>query len=295
MARRTAAEKAAEAADALTAWLDGFAAKTPRPEAVQADTGAETGDTSGGGEGVSGESDAALCSGCARGRAAAADTRDGGPAPAGDVLRLANPDWLEHRLVVSGPAEELARFRATAAGPGVIPWQVDLDGAEEDLFHLLVAPPAPHKRVLSAAGARIVAAELRDAMQRQQALALAELARGGRACPFDLHALLPVPGVVLALGPDHPEALAWLWTHWGTTRGLRRVEVTPAPRSRRRRLLPEGAAVASEPEPGQEAWHLGFWSADWTPWHALARLAERWPGLRFQVQPLYDEREGGGA
>jgi hypothetical protein len=209
------------------------------------------------------------------------------------VLRLANPDWLEHRLAVTGPAEELARFRAAAPGPGVIPWHVDLDGAEEDLFHLLVAPPAPYRRVLSAVGARIVAAELRDAMGRQRALALAEVARGRRACPFDLHALLPVPDHVLALGPDHPDALAWLWAHWGTTRGLRRVEVIPAPRSRRRRSPEENATA---PEPGQGATlHLGFWSADWTPWRALARLAELWPGLRFQVQPLYDEREGDSA
>jgi hypothetical protein len=203
------------------------------------------------------------------------------------VLRLANPDWLQHHIAISGLVEEVARFRVTAAGPGVIPWHVDLDGAEEDLFHLLVAPPAPHRRVLSAAGARTVAAELRDAMERQRALALAQLGRGGRACPFDLHALLPVPHKVLALGPDHPDALAWLWAHWGTTRGLRRVEVTLAPQSRKRRP-PEDIAV---PEPGQGTLHLGFWSADWTPWRALARLAELWPALHFQVCPLYD-REG---
>jgi hypothetical protein len=131
-----------------------------------------------------------------------------------------------------------------------------------------------------------VAAELRDAMERQRALALAELARGGRACPFDLHALLPVPDAVLALGRDHPDALAWLWTHWGTTQGLRRVEVLPAPRSRGRQAPPEDAEAALAP--GQGALHLGFWSADWTPWRAFARLAERWPGLRFHVRPRYD-------
>ncbi len=194
-------------------------------------------------------------------------------------------DWLEHRLAISGPAEEVTRFCAAAAGPGVIPWHAELDAAEEDFFHLLVAPPVPHRRVLGAAGARIVTAELRDAMQRQRALALAEVARGSRACPFDLHALLPVPGDILALGPDHTDALGWLWAHWGTTYGLRRVEVIPPPRSRVR--LPQEAA----PAPGQGAFHLGFWSADWTPWRALAQLAELWPALRFQVCPIYD-REG---
>ena len=287
MARRTPAERAVEAADALTAWLDGFVAP-PRPEATPAGAGTAVTEADGAGQGADGEDGrAALHPGRPRAHSDAADIagtcEDTGAA--GAVLRLANPDWLEHHLVVSGPAEEIARFRTAASGPGVIPWHADLDGAEEDFFHLLVAPPAPHRRVLSAAGARIVAAELRNAMQRQRASALAELARGGRACPFDLHALLPVPDGVLALGPDHADALAWLWAHWGTTRGLRRVEVVPAPRSRVR--LPEGAPSG----PGQEALHLGFWSADWTPWRALARLTELWPTLRFQVCPLYD-REG---
>ena len=295
MARRTPAERAAKAADALTAWLDGYAARTPRPATIpSADSGTATRAGAGAGQGTSGEDDGTLPPNCPCGRTDAVGASGNSPAAGGDVLRIASPDWLEHRLAVTGPAEELARFRAAAAGPGVIPWQVDLDATEEDLFHLLVAPLASHKRVLSAAGARIVAAELRDAIGRQRALVLAELARGGRACPFDLHALLPVPGEVLALGPDHPDALAWLWAHWGTTHGLRRVEVIEAPRSQTRRLPPEGA-TASEPEPGQGAWHLGFWSADWTPWRALARLAERWPVLRFQVQPLYDEREGASA
>lgn len=288
MARRTPTERAVEAADALTAWLDGFVAR-PRLEATptQAAGGAEVG---GAGEELGRDGGAVLPPGRPRARADAATAlgTNASSGAAGEALRLANPDWLEHHLAIIGPAEEVACFRMAASGPGVIPWHVDLDRAEEDLFHLLVTPPAPHRRVLSAAGARIVAGELRDAMQRQRALALAELTRGGRGCPFDLHALLPVPDRVLALGPDHPDALAWLWTHWGTTRGLRRVKVIAAPRSRVR--LPESAAA----EPGQEALHLGFWSADWTPWRALTRLAEVWPVLHFQVCPLYD-REGGGA
>jgi len=56
-------------------------------------------------------------------------------------LRLAHPDWLHHRLLVAGPAADLATFRQAAAGAGTIPWQLDLDRMEEDLFHLLVAPP----------------------------------------------------------------------------------------------------------------------------------------------------------
>jgi hypothetical protein len=40
--------------------------------------------------------------------------------------------------------------------------------------------------------------------------------------------------------------------------------------------------------PGVAAWHLTFWSADWTPWRALAAIAKRFPALRFDVQPTYD-------
>ncbi len=45
-----------------------------------------------------------------------------------------------------------------------------------------------------------------------------------RGCPFDLHTLVPVPWPILRLGPDHPSAIDWMWTHWGTTWHLRRVE-----------------------------------------------------------------------
>jgi len=43
-----------------------------------------------------------------------------------DGLALAHPDWLRQILTVSGPAAVMARFRAAAAGSGVIPWVLDL-------------------------------------------------------------------------------------------------------------------------------------------------------------------------
>ena len=91
---------------------------------------------------------------------------------------------------------------------------------------------------------------------------------------FDLHALRPVPGSILVLGPDHPRALAWLWQHWGTTQALRHVVVLGEPR---------------EQEAVETMWRLGFWSADWTPWQALAAMAADWPQLRFETRPLYDQ------
>jgi hypothetical protein len=98
-----------------------------------------------------------------------------------------------------------------------------------------------------------------------------------RACPLDLHALVPVPDALLRLGPDDAAPLAWLWEHWGTTQALRHVAedtaVNQAGRDRR---------------PGDAVFALSFWSADWTPWRALARIAACWPALRFDTRPLYD-------
>ena len=161
-----------------------------------------------------------------------------GHAGRGAPLRLAHTDWLYHRLTIAGPQEGVAAFRAAARGAGVIPWHLDLDRLEEDCFHLLVSPPAPQQRTLSLAGARIVAGQLRDAVGRRHDLAVARVGRS-RACPFDLHALVPVPDAMLRLGPDDPASLAWLWEHWGTTQALRHVAedtaFSGAGRDRRRR------------------------------------------------------------
>ena len=193
-------------------------------------------------------------------------------------MRLAHTDWLHHRLAIIGAADQLAAFRRAAAGAGIIPWQIDLDRLEEDVFHLLVAPPPPQPRTLSVAGARVLAGQLREAVGRRHERAVARVGVS-QACPFDLHALVPVPDEMLRLGPDDPAALAWLWEHWGTTQPLRHVaEEAAASQERRRRSVP-----AAE----HDAIHITFWSADWTPWRALAALAKRWPGLRFDVRPTY--------
>jgi hypothetical protein len=188
--------------------------------------------------------------------------------------RLAHTDWLHHRLQITGPATDLAAFQAAAAGAGTVPWQLALDRVEEDLFHLLVARAA---RSLSLAGARILAGQLRAAAARRHALALARIGHS-RACPFDLHALVPVPDAILRRGPDDPEALAWLWAHWGTTGMLRHVAEDKA----------AAAALRDRTAPDEAMWLLTFWSADWTPWRALAEIAAGWPTLRFDTRPTYD-------
>ena len=194
------------------------------------------------------------------------------PAP----MRLPHPDWLHHRLVVSGPAEAVTAFRTAAAGCGIIPFPLDLDRLEEDAFHLLIAPPPPQRRSLSAAGARVLAGQLREAAGRRHAAAMARLGRS-TACPFDLHALLPVPDAILLLGSDHADAVQWLWQHWGSTQALRHVQED--------RFAILGRHPVLRRDPG--ALHLSFWSADWTPWRALASIFHQWPALRFQIRPDY--------
>ena len=71
-------------------------------------------------------------------------------------------------------------------------------------------------------------------------------------------------------------ALTWLRTHWGTTDALRHVTAVDT-------AFPDEAA----PPPGEAAFRVTFWSADWSPWRALTQLAEQWPALRFALRPIY--------
>ncbi len=195
-------------------------------------------------------------------RAPAIADRAGEGTPISGVLALPHTDWLYHHLQVTGGHADVAAFRAAAAGAGVIPWQHDLGLAAEDWFHRLAVPPAPQRRSLSLEGARILAGQLRDAAAARQRL-IAERAATSRGCPLDLHRLLPVPDRLLKLGPEQPETLAWLWAQWGTTQALRGVVELPLPRHGQPRRHDPGL------------WWVGFWSADWTPWHPLQQLRAR--------------------
>ena len=192
-----------------------------------------------------------------------------------DALRLPHPDWLRHDLVITGVPSELAAFEAAAAGAGAIPWEYpDLDLEEEDRVQALVQPP-DGSRGLDIDSARVLARELREAIFDHQQKIVAAVAQS-RACPFDLHRLLPVPAEILQLGLDHSASLAWLQTHWGTTRPLRHVQrlsdkqVTGKRKTARLRLE--------------------FWSADWTPWAAFAAIRKAWPALGFDIRPDYGDR-----
>ncbi len=179
------------------------------------------------------------------------------------------PVWRYHHLTVSGPAESVASFATAARGAGVIPWQLDTARIEEDVFNLAAAQPAD-RRNLTIAGCRILARQFRERVEIHHARAVAQVGQS-RACPLDLHALLPVPPNVLALGPIDPTALAWLAAHWGTTDRLRQVTERPLAR----RPLPAGHSTIG----------YGFFTSGETPEAAIAAWALRWPSLTFALRP----------
>jgi len=277
-----AAAQASDTADALLDWLNAQAPRTApsgRP-LVAADTGRP--------EGHGTETDtlpAALTDPLSRDDAVerVRPRRATTSYPSASIMRLPNPDWLHHRLTISGPPDAVAAFKRAAAGAGIIPWQYDLERMEEDFFHLLVAAAAAGsvgqpRRQLSIAGARMFARQLREAVGHRHDVAVRAVGASS-TCPFDLHALVPVPAPVLAVGPDEPQSLAWLWEHWGTTEALRRVtDQSGDPAA--------GKAEPRSPEP--DRWQLSFWSADWSPWRALRHLGLQWPALRFACRPTYD-------
>jgi hypothetical protein len=181
------------------------------------------------------------------------------------------PDWLFHHLTISGPRAEVEDFAAAGRGSGITPWQLDFADIEETVFTLAVSQPAS-RRTLTVEGCHILARQFRERVEAHQAHAAA-LVGQSFACPFDLHALLPVPDGILQLGPVHPTALSWLTTHWGVSDRLRQVTVRERPTTGRR--LSRGYAVIG----------YGFFTQGETPHAATAHLATAWPVLRFSLIP----------
>jgi hypothetical protein len=179
--------------------------------------------------------------------------------------------WRYHHLTVTGSAEPVAAFAEAARGSGIIPWQLDLATLEEDVFNLAAAQPAA-TRNLTIVGCRILARQFRERVEVRQAKAVAQVG-SSRACPFDLHVLLPVPPAILRLGPTHETARAWLADNWGVTDQLRQVVAREHPTAGRR--LPAGHTVVG----------YGFFTMAETPQAAITQIAARWPALRFVLQP----------
>ena len=179
------------------------------------------------------------------------------------------PDWLYHHLTISGSADAVEQFAAAARGAGITPWRLEGSHIEDTVFNLAVSQPA-RDRNLTVEGCRILARQFRDRVEAHQARAAARVG-SSRACPFDLHTLLPVPDAILQLGPDHPQARAWLVAHWGVTDRLRQVTIRSKASTGRR--LPTGHTVMG----------YGFFTSGETPHVAITRLGADWPGLRFQL------------
>ena len=183
--------------------------------------------------------------------------------------------WRYHHLTITGPADAVAAFAEAARGAGIVPWRLDTARLEEDVFHLAASQPKA-MRSLTIAGCRILARQFRERVEARAVQAAARVGRSrawGRACPFDLHTLLPVPAAILDLGPSHPEAAAWLLRHWGLTDSPRQAAERPHARAGRR--LPAGHSVVG----------YSFFTAGETPDAAVAQLGLRWPTLRFGLQP----------
>ena len=72
---------------------------------------------------------------------------------------------------------------------------------------------------------------------------------------------------------DRVEEDAFLRLAAPTTEALRHVALAPD----RQEGAPAGAVF-----------RFSFWTADWTPWRALATVRARFPALRFDVQPHYE-------
>ncbi len=200
----------------------------------------------------------------------AAPPKPRGRRPASAIPATASA-WLYHHLTVTGLPAPVAAFADAARGAGIMPWQLDFDRIEEDLFNLAAAQPA-RVRSLTIEGCRILARQFRDRVEARHGKAAA-LVGHSRACPFDLQTLLPVPPSILRLGPSHPSALAWLSEQWGTTDALRQVaeRQKPTPGGR----LPAGHVVIG----------YSFFTANETPHAAITRLRARWPTLCFVLQP----------
>jgi len=193
------------------------------------------------------------------------------PAAATPTATNAVPAWLWHHLTITGPAADVTAFAEAARGPGVIPWHVDYAQVEEDMFHRAVAARGGRDG-LSIEGCHILARQFRERIEARDAKAAALIGQS-RACPFDLHVLLPVPADILRRGATDQKSLDWLARHWGTRDDPRKIVERPNPSAGRR--LPAGHTVNS----------YGFFTSGDTPDAAIVDLGQRWPTLRFVLMP----------
>jgi len=90
---------------------------------------------------------------------------------------------------------------------------------------------------------------------------------------LDLNALFPIPRRVLRKG-FLDAGQEWMWANWGVLWPIRRVTFAMEQRRERKTKLKLVAVFR-------------FLSEDWSPWIALVRMRERWPGLSFVMKAAY--------
>ena len=198
------------------------------------------------------------------------------PVSAGDpgpALAPPHTDWLRHDLIVTGPVPDVTALRGAAAGAGAIPWAYpDLDRWEEDQVLALVQPP-DRSVGLSPTAARVLARQLRSAVETHHQRVLA--ASGTTPCPFDLHAIVPLPHDILQRGPDDPASHAWL-----QTTGARHARCVMCGIALTRRSGGRAARHGCTSNSGRRTGRPGRCSRC---------CAQRYPTLTFDVRPEYGD------
>jgi hypothetical protein len=177
----------------------------------------------------------------------------------------AGPEFIFNTLEVEGPREPLHEFLGAASGPGFIDWRPEWYGVYEGIYFNLMRAGMPSVR----AGEKL-AQKFRDIAwwAHERGRVAAELDPHGQA--LDLNALFPIPKRVLRKG--FAEAgQEWMWRNWGVRSPIRRVKFAMEQRREGRTGLRPVAVFR-------------FLSEDWSPWIALVRMRERWPGLRFDMR-----------
>jgi hypothetical protein len=178
------------------------------------------------------------------------------------------PDFIFNTLTVEGPRQALHEFLGAASGPGFIDWRPEWYGVYENIYFTLMRPSMP-----TVQAADKLAKKFRDiawwAHERGRVVAEIDSHRQ----PLDLNALFPIPKRVLRKGFAEG-GQEWMWANWGVRWPIRRVTFAmEQQRVGRTKLKP--VAV------------FRFLSEDWSPWIALARMRERWPGLIFVMKAAY--------
>lgn len=182
----------------------------------------------------------------------------------------ADPDWLFHRLEVTGPDKALQDFIMAAQGPGFIDWTWPPSEEREYWSAIALRGGAP-----SPAAADRLARRYADYLWWAIADARTDADCGYTIAPLDLNVLQPIPRKILRAGWRHA-GMEWCWQHWGTALPLRKVTFRFEHRPQRHK---DGIEVVAVYE---------FASADWSPWRALASWRRGSNALTFKLTPFYE-------